>query len=750
MLGLLLIFSGLGRLTSTGHYSETSHLQITVPQKLGTNTNDGSVSEKHVIYTIKIDRKTYTLYLYKQSFLDPDFLVYSYNKSGTLYPHSSLRREHCFYQGYAKEIPNSAVTINTCSGLRGLLQLENVSYGIEPLELAATYEHMLYQITNNKDFLSLQENYPMTQMVDQSYRILVKSEKKIDVELLKRTLKIQIIMDKALYDYMGSDVSAAAEKVIHIFGLINIMFSQLKVTVMLTYLELWSDQNKILSDGHADKVLERFVSWKDKFLFQRPHDMAFLLIYRNYTNYVGATYHGMACNPKLAAGIALYPKKITLEAFSVLMAQLLGINLGLTYDDISNCQCLDTKCIMNPQTIHSHGVKFFSQCSVDEFKRIASQPEFECLQNQAVSKLVVQGRQSICGNELVEVGEQCDCGTKEKCDFKKCCHLENCTLIGFSECGSGACCNKKTCMFHKRGHLCRKSTDPCDFSEYCSGTSELCAPDMRAVDFEPCNNNTAYCYQGLCRDPDRQCSDLFGKFAKGSSYLCSEEVNFLLDDFGNCHGAFCNFPNTLCGKIVCHWTHARVLPNTTFDIQYTFLGGNICMSGSVRNRSVPKLLNNLYVHDGTICDKNKVCISGKCQEIVKKKDSCDSTRLCNGHGICNTNWNCQCDVGYTPPTCEPTPSSPGGSIDDGFWVWSGGKILNLPIKKRHASLRNGLLISFCVFLPFLILIAIITLKWKKIKFWKSEEIVSEGSTSEASFNSKSYTEFGGELKEYNY
>lgn len=47
---------------------------------------------------------------------------------------------------------------------------------------------------------------------------------------------------------------------------------------MLTSLELWSDENKILSDGDANEVLQRFVSWKEKFLFQRSRDMAFLLM----------------------------------------------------------------------------------------------------------------------------------------------------------------------------------------------------------------------------------------------------------------------------------------------------------------------------------------------------------------------------------------------------------------------------------------------------------------------------------------
>ncbi|MXQ91308.1 hypothetical protein E5288_WYG009556 [Bos mutus] len=85
--------------------------------------------------------------------------------------------DHCFYQGHAAEIPNSVVTLSTCSGLRGLLQLENVSYGIEPLESSATYEHIVYQIKDNKiDFPPIAESYSTTQLTDKSYKIFVKSE----------------------------------------------------------------------------------------------------------------------------------------------------------------------------------------------------------------------------------------------------------------------------------------------------------------------------------------------------------------------------------------------------------------------------------------------------------------------------------------------------------------------------------------------------------------------------------------------
>ena len=54
-------------------------------------------------------------------------------------------------------------------------------------------------------------------------------------------------------------------------------------------------------------------------------------------------------------------------------------------------------------------------------------------------------------------------------------------------------------------------TDPCDFPEYCNGSSTACVPDVKSADLEPCNNKTAYCFEGVCQDPDIQCAKLFGK-----------------------------------------------------------------------------------------------------------------------------------------------------------------------------------------------------------------------------------------------
>ncbi|KAG3294784.1 disintegrin and metalloproteinase domain-containing protein 18-like [Ictidomys tridecemlineatus] len=579
--------------------SKSSLLQITVPEKFDKNTNRKDVTETH---------------------------------------------GDCFYQGNVEDIPQSAVTLNVCSGLRGFLLLENVSYGIEPLESSAVFEHMIYQINNDQvEYPPLIEGYSRSHYIGQPYRILVKTDKISEITL-KTTLKIQIIIDKAM----------------------------------------------------------------------------------DHPNFVGATYHGMACDPKFSAGILLHPKTISLEAFSVVLAQLIGINLGLAYDDVYNCYCPESTCIMNPGAIQSQGVKVFSRCSTDVFKQIISQPQFGCLRKKKLlSQLTAKQSPPACGNGVVEIGEDCDCGKPEVCKYTKCCNAESCTFTKPNlECGSGPCCNPSSCTLYERGHLCRRSRDDCDFAEFCNGTSEFCMPDVKAANLEPCHNYTAYCLYGLCRDPSRQCKEIFGRYALNAPYICIEEVNFQNDKFGNC-GKSCNFGFILCGKVVCSYGHTEIADMKDYDFQYTYLAGHVCVSAHLRNTS---RRDDTYAHTANPCDEDRSCNGRSCVLVHEHpfKAPCNSHEQCRGHGICNSKLHCHCDAGYAPPDCEELLSSPGGSFDDGFWVSSDQAKLML-LNQKPVPKKNGLLISFYIFLPFLIITSMVVLKWDKMKeFLHREETLSGG------------------------
>ncbi|PNI67748.1 ADAM32 isoform 11, partial [Pan troglodytes] len=121
---------------------QNSLLQIVIPEKIQTNTNDSSEIEyEQISYIIPIDEKLYTVHLKQRYFLADNFMIYLYNQ-GSMNTYSSDIQTQCYYQGNIEGYPDSMVTLSTCSGLRGILQFENVSYGIEPLESAVEFQHV--------------------------------------------------------------------------------------------------------------------------------------------------------------------------------------------------------------------------------------------------------------------------------------------------------------------------------------------------------------------------------------------------------------------------------------------------------------------------------------------------------------------------------------------------------------------------------------------------------------------------------
>ncbi|KAF6083637.1 ADAM metallopeptidase domain 18 [Phyllostomus discolor] len=174
MLLLLALLAELGKLHANMG-SEGIFLHLTVPQKMRSNESEGA--KKKVVYIITIDEKPYTLHLTKHSFLSKNFLVYTFNETGSLHTDSSYSKIHCYYQGYIADFPNSFATLSICSGLRGFLQFENISYGIEPLESSARYEHIIYQVKNgNPDIPMLAENYSNIWQKDQTYKVYLSSQ----------------------------------------------------------------------------------------------------------------------------------------------------------------------------------------------------------------------------------------------------------------------------------------------------------------------------------------------------------------------------------------------------------------------------------------------------------------------------------------------------------------------------------------------------------------------------------------------
>ncbi|XP_028623977.1 disintegrin and metalloproteinase domain-containing protein 32 [Grammomys surdaster] len=728
---LLLLLAELGSLLASGPDSQSSFLEIIFPEKIEDKTN----SEEQVSYVIPINKKQYTVHLQKRYFLTNRFMVYMYNQGSTSF-HSSNIPAQCFYQGHVKGYPNSVVTLSTCSGLRGLLQFENVSYGIEPLESTASSQHIVYKLGNEEKELIFSKNSRNVEMPT-NYGILINKKPKSPLKTsFPLYLEMTIVVDKALYDYLGSDSMIVTNKIIEIINLINSVFAQLKVTVVLSSLELWSDKNKIPTVGEADELLRSFLEWKQSYLTLRPHDVAYLFIYNEYPNYVGATYPGKMCTTHYSAGITMYPKDMTLEAFSVILTQMLGLSLGISYDDPAKCHCSESICIMNPRAMQFAGVKSFSNCSLNDFEHFKSNEGAKCLQNKPQMQRYPR---AVCGDGRVEENETCDCGGEELCGPDSCCDPNSCTLKSGNVCDSSSpsstCC--RDCQYLPKDDECRSMRNAyCDVPEVCNGSSGHCPPDVILNNGISCGEGGAICYDGDCPNLDRECATIYGSGSTNAPFACYEEIQGQNDRFGNCgkngqnRYIFCGWRNLICGRLIC--TYTKKTPynppnNSTASVIYAFVRDKVCITVDFGS-SVDK--DPLRVANGAVCDLDRICLDGVCVEsrFIKAQSELCATERCNGNGVCTSLGNCHCFDGFKPPNCT--------SSSENLSLLSGKQ--GLPMEGASKNQEKKWLLSLFIVLIVLALAVLMGIGWKGVRQCGFKEEESMSSESKSDDNTHTY------------
>ena len=208
------------------------------------------------------------------------------------------------------------------------------------------------------------------------------------------------------------------------------------------------------------------------------------------------------------------------------------------------------KYIMNPST--AQGITNFSPCSVGNICSAmgSGSVKTSCLTD---NKGVELSTGPVCGNGIVEAGEQCDCGGTAGCGNDTCCDPTTCKFTNGSVCddANDQCCNN--CQLAPAGQICRPSTGVCDPQEVCPGNSSTCPPDQTAPNGQNCGNGLA-CASGQCTSRDQQCKTLMGSYTSGNDTYACDSVDCTLScaspQFGPgvCYGLQQNFlDGTPCG-----------------------------------------------------------------------------------------------------------------------------------------------------------------------------------------------------------
>ncbi|XP_047236394.1 disintegrin and metalloproteinase domain-containing protein 9 isoform X2 [Girardinichthys multiradiatus] len=703
--GILLLLSGKCHCGGSQQTEHLSSYQLTVPQPIGGRLRrdaDGRPPNQ-VSFIIPVDGDDLLVHLERNELLlPPDFTVFTYSPNGSLITSGPPVQDHCHYQGFVQNMEGSAVAMSICSGLRGVLHLTHDSYGIEPLD-SAPKQHLLYRL---QDVMS-QPRGCGTPHYEHEYsnatehaqyepqEVHHRQHSRIRRAVLHKThyVELLLVVDNDRYKHMNANETAVTEEMVHLANFIDTIYMQLNIRVVLVGLEIWTTQNLISTEGGAGEVLSRFTQWREKDLVpRRRHDSAQLILKKNFGVTAGMAFVSTVCSRSHGGGINAFLNN-NIPAFASIVAHELGHNLGMNHDDGRSCTCPVSACIMHSGAT---GSKNFSSCSAEDFEKMILSTGGTCLLN--VPRPDDAYSAPFCGNRLVDVGEECDCGSEKECEEDLCCEYQTCKLKAGAQCAYGECCSN--CQFLPGGTVCRSRKDECDLPEYCNGSTSFCQSDVFVQNGHPCRNQQAYCYNGRCQHHDGQCQALFGAKATAAPEICFKDVNSKGDRFGNCgyqHSGYkkCESRNALCGKLQC----LNVEEGTVFGIQpsiiTTPIHGAKCFGVDfMLGSDVP---DPGMVNEGTKCGDNKVCMNFECRNADVLNYDCDVENKCHRHGVCNSNRKCHCDYGWAPPFCEL--SGYGGSEDSGP-SWN----------DKDTSLRDGLLVFFFLVLPLLALGAFVFLR----------------------------------------
>ncbi|KAJ6669030.1 hypothetical protein lerEdw1_007839 [Lerista edwardsae] len=501
---------------SAQQISKHSTFEIIIPQRLTEREKRWTHfheehSDNQLSYLIQTGSGTHILKLKKnKNLIGANFNIYTYNKDGKLEVSPFEAKAHCYYHGVVEGDPDSLLALSTCDGIRGILNIDGKQYGMEPVNGSAQFEHFFYALGSsyekpvfcgvpNDHLYHEQSMETVVRYTNISYSPFSKDtilRRKRAVLPEERYVELYVVVDKDRYLQKKSDI-AVQKEMVELANYVDGMFSPLNIQVVLVGLEIWMNQNLIdVNTGSAGDVLGRFVNWREKDLMKRSkNDVSHLIIGRPpFGGTVGMAFVGTVCNPATGGSISTINRNSVIS-HATIVAHELGHNLGMNHDD-GRCSgsyimhSTDTLVAIGQRTrsfmeIHltnkvnlvlSSGSKNFSTCSSSDFEHLILRGGGACLRNAPKPSDVYT--EPVCGNNIVDTNEECDCGTPK---------------------------------FKVAGVECRSKMNTCDLPEYCNGTYPYCPEDVYIMNGHPCNNMKEYCYSGVCQNYDAQCETLFGK-----------------------------------------------------------------------------------------------------------------------------------------------------------------------------------------------------------------------------------------------
>ncbi|KAK7109452.1 hypothetical protein V1264_013492 [Littorina saxatilis] len=611
--------------------------------------------------------------------------------------------EHCYYHGHVKKDEWSSVAVSTCHGIRGVIQMHNETFIIQPLIGGGEgfdHPHVLYKAT-----VSEKEKCGNSAGLWLPFHELHKGEFIKRLKFLKaqrddlgidrnqpQILRLGLVLDKFMYMGLNFSQQLVTRYALEIANVVNMYYLDLGFHVSLTYLEYWDIADRFIVSAQQRELLQKFQTYKMSSLPSDQFDVVYFLTGITLaSDSVGMAIPDSVCSQR-ALGIVKSGKPFEPQQTAANLAHMIGHSLGINHDEDAHwrtlyheggCKCSDDYgCIMSVNVLAHNGFhsRMFSTCSESDLDVSLSMGITSCLQGAPSDSATFT---QTCGNSIVERGEECDCGSEEDCEsVDPCCDPHTCLLRYWAQCRSGPCCTN--CTVLDSTHMCRDRQSECDIPEFCDGDSGNCPFNTYIEDGHPCASGAGYCMGGICPTLDTQCANIWGNDADGGNKECYQRFNPTGNFQGHCgrekdtwNYARCQQQDILCGLLHCSGGNAEPLfhgadkgfSKTTINDKDTMFE---CKS--VHGPAMMDIPHMGLVQDGTRCRADHVCRKNRCVPLpfvpVLSCPGTDGDVICSGHGVCTPDDACFCNNGWmgddcsepknvTTPAPLPLPASPG-------------------------------------------------------------------------------------------